>query len=99
MPYPTLAEFAKAAYLISSQFMTKNKIGGSLLLDCALTELEAQEKKAMYEQRSADFYREFPALRDDTTRWIVYSENKAHWWTSKPAESLNAPPSSAQLLF
>ena len=98
MPYPTHAEFAKAAYLISSQFITKNKIGGSLLLDCALTELEAQEKKAMYEQRSADFYREFPALRDDTTRWIVYSENKAYWWTSKPAESPSAPPSTAQLL-
>jgi hypothetical protein len=95
MPIPTRAEFAKAAFLIYSHFTTKNKISGSLLLDCALTELEAQEKKAMYEQRSADFYKECPTLRDDTTRWIVYSENKAYWWTSKPAELPSAPPSTA----
>lgn len=94
---PTDTEFAKAAFLIYSHFTTKNKIGGSLLLDCALTELEAQEKKAMYEQRSADFYREFPAQRDGTSS-IVYIKNMAHWWTSKPAELPSAPPLASEAL-
>jgi len=79
--------------------MTKNKIGGSLLLDCALTELEAQEKIKIYHQRSADFYTQFPALRDDTTRGFVYIENKGYWWAkSDPAEQPAAPPTTAQLL-
>lgn len=97
MPYPTTAEFAASSFLVYSCFETANRIGGSLLLDCALTETEAQEKKAMYEQRSADFYREFPAQRDGTSS-IIYIKNMAHWWTSKPAELPSAPPLASEAL-
>jgi hypothetical protein len=86
MPYPSTAEFGAASFLIYSQFMTASKVGGSLLLDCALTETEAQEKKCMYEQRAADFDAKFPLLRDGTSS-IVYINNRAHWWPTVMCQS------------
>jgi hypothetical protein len=79
MSYPSTAEFAAASFLIYSQFMAANKIGGSLLLDCALTETEAQEKKLLYEQRAAEFDAKFP---QDATLRIVYIKNMGYWNTS-----------------
>lgn len=80
MSYPSTAEFANSSFLIYSCFETANRIGGSLLLDCALTETEAQEKKLIYEQRAAEFNAKFPTLRDGTSR-IVYIKNTGYWNT------------------
>ena len=60
-------------YLIYSCFESSGisagtKITGSILLDQAETEADAQEKMAMYQERSAEFYRQYPAL-DIDTRW------------------------------
>jgi hypothetical protein len=82
MPYPTNQQFAASSFLIYSDFTTSNKIGGSLLIDCAATEEEASNKKAMYEKRSEEFYKDFPSLKGETQRRIIYIENKAHWWAS-----------------
>jgi hypothetical protein len=82
MPYPTNQQFAESSFLIYSEFTTSNKIGGSLLIDCAATEEEASNKKAMYEKRSEEFYKDFPSLKGETQRRIIYIENKAHWWAS-----------------
>ena len=98
MPYPTTSEFAASNFLIYSQFMTASKVGGSLLLDCALTETEAQEKKLLYEQRSADFEAKFPRLRDGTSKSIIYINNRAEWWANvKPAQPAAPPLTTAAL--
>jgi hypothetical protein len=76
MSYPSTSDFAVSSFLIYSCFETTGRIGGSLLLDCALTETEAQEKKFMYEQRAAEFDAKFP--RDGTSR-IVYIKNKGYF--------------------
>jgi hypothetical protein len=55
-------------YLIYTCFETTNKIAGSLLLDTAQTEEEAQAKMEMYKTRSDTFYEEFPLLKNGTTR-------------------------------
>ena len=55
-------------YLIYTCFETTNKIGGSLLLDTAQTEEEAQQKMAMYMKRTDAFYEEFPLLKNGTRR-------------------------------
>lgn len=86
MPYPTNQQFAASSFLIYSDFTTSNKIGGSLLIDCAATEEEASNKKAMYEKRSEEFYKDFPSLKGETQRRIIYIENKAHWWASSSSQ-------------
>lgn len=87
MPYTTNLQFAASSFLIYSDFTTSNKIGGSLLIDCAATEHEAIEKKAMYEKRSEEFYKDFPTLNNDIERRIIYIKNKSYWWTSNSAKS------------
>jgi hypothetical protein len=58
-------------YLIYSCFETSNRIGGSLLLATAQTEEEAQEKLAIYKDRSDAFFKEFPCT-EKSTRRLVY---------------------------
>ena len=55
-------------YLIYTCFETTNKIGGSLLLDTAQTEEEAQQKLEMYKERSDAFYEQFPLLNTGSRR-------------------------------
>jgi len=74
-------EFANSSFLIYSMFETTSRIGGSLLVDCAITEQEAQEKVRILEERSAAFDLEYPSLVDGTKR-ITYIKNKQEWWTS-----------------
>jgi hypothetical protein len=57
----------KMIYLIYTCFET-NHIGGSLLLDTAITEEEAQEKMEMYKERSAAFYKKYPNLDTEKRR-------------------------------
>ena len=61
-------------YLIYTCFETTNKIAGSVLLDTAQTEEEAQSKMEMYKARSDAFYEEYPLLKNGTTRhtYIMY---------------------------
>ena len=87
MSNPTKEEYAKSKYLIYSQFETKmpahlsaSTIKGSLLLDCAMTQDEAETKLAMYRQRSADLRIHFPLSSNPTTTHI-YIENDPEWWS------------------
>ena len=68
-----------AKFLIYSEFMTTSRVGGSLLLDCAMTEEEAKEKLKMYEERSVEFYKKMPILKNGTTTH-VYIPNQPYWW-------------------
>lgn len=80
MSYPSTATYAASSFLIYSCFTTGNKVSGSLLIDCASTEAEAQEKKLMYEKRSLEFNARFPRPEGDV-RSICYINNKTEWWT------------------
>lgn len=74
-------DFANANFLIYSQFQTVNKIGGSLLIDCAMTEEEAKTKVRELEEKHAAFDLEYPFLMDGTQKSVVYITNQAHWWS------------------
>ena len=58
--------------------MSESTIGGSLLLDCAETEEEANEKIAMYKARSDDF--DQTVVPSSTSRYI-YILNRSEWWS------------------
>lgn len=79
MIIPTVTEFSESAYLIYKNFITSKKIGGSLLVDCAITEEEAEQKCKMYMRESVKFYKDFPNLLDGECSH-VYIKNKAYWW-------------------
>jgi hypothetical protein len=51
--------------------LSGSTVGGSLLLDKAVTETEAVEKVAMYQKRA-----ETPS----ETRRYIYIKNQPHWW-------------------
>jgi hypothetical protein len=63
-------------------FQTVNRVGGSVLVDCALTEDEAKEKVLILQERQKSFYQQYPILSDGTRR-IVYIANDAEWWSSR----------------
>jgi hypothetical protein len=73
--------YAAASFLIYSCFETAKKVGGSLLIDSAMTEAEAQEKKLMYEARFAEYNYQRPCLSGDSRR-ITYIKNNPEWWSS-----------------
>ena len=52
--------------------LSGSTVGGSLLLDKAVTETEAVEKVAMYQKRA-----ETPSSE---TRRYIYIKNQSHWW-------------------
>jgi hypothetical protein len=54
-----------------SPHLSGSTVGGSLLLDKAVTETEAVEKVAMYQKRA-----ETPS----ETRRYIYIKNQPHWW-------------------
>jgi len=63
-------------YLIYNCFEDKSSvsesiIAGSLMLDTAETEEQAQQKVEMYKGRSEEFYKSFPILKSGTSR-IIY---------------------------
>ena len=55
-----------------SPHLSSSTVGGSLLLDKAVTETEAVEKVAMYQKRA-----ETPSSE---TRHYIYIKNQSHWW-------------------
>jgi len=70
--YPT-KNYASEPYRIYTYFDTGNRAGGSLLIDCAKTEEEANQKKAEHEKRQAAApYKE---------RGHVYIVFETHWWS------------------
>jgi hypothetical protein len=58
--------------------LSGSTVGGSLLLDKAVTEEEAVEKVAMYHKRT-----EKPSLyhNPSETRRYIYIKNQSHWWS------------------
>jgi len=79
--------YASSNYLIYSSFernMTENKdssiICGSILIDCAQTEEEANDKIAMYKVRSEQFYTKFPLSKQMSRHHFI--KNQKHWWRS-----------------
>jgi len=57
--------------------LSGSTVGGSLLLDKAVTETEAVEKVAMYQKRA-----ETRCLYSNPleTRRYIYIKNQPHWW-------------------
>ena len=57
--------------------LSSSTVGGSLLLDKAVTEEEAVEKVAMYQKHA-----ETPSLyrNPSETRRFIYIKNQPHWW-------------------
>ena len=58
--------------------LSGSTVGGSLLLDKAVTEEEAVEKVAMYQKHA-----ETPSLyhNPSETRRYIYIKNQSHWWS------------------
>jgi len=75
-------DFANSNFLIYSMFQTVNRIGGSLLVDCALTEEEAKKKVLTLEENHTIFSQNYPTLGEGTRR-IVYIANNPEWWSSR----------------
>lgn len=79
--YPSTQAFKESKYLIYSQwqnlFYTGSTIGGSLLLDCAMTKEEAEGMVAMYKQRAEDARTSLESIAK--TKYI-YIQNQAEWW-------------------
>jgi len=76
--------FKTSKYLIYVTWETRRPgegaVCGSLLLDAALTEAEAEEKRQMYEERAAaapSYRRDSPATK---SRYI-YVDNRSEWWS------------------
>jgi len=74
-------DFANSKFLIYSTFETANRIGGSLLVDCAMTVEEAEAKVRDLEKKHVVFELKYPQLVDGTRR-ITYITNQEHWWSS-----------------
>ena len=55
-----------------SPHLSDSTVGGSLLLDKAVTETEAVEKVAMYQKRAHS--------NPSETRRYIYIKNQSHWW-------------------
>ena len=76
--------YGTSRYLIYTCWETQcqkggSTIGGSLLLDCAITKEEAETKRQMYEERGNDLEKVMP--RPQTSRRYVYIDNRPEWWT------------------
>ena len=56
------------------------KVAGSLLVDCAFTQAEADEKVHLYKKRHAEFKAEMPILYTHTRTSIYYIINQPEWW-------------------
>ena len=52
--------------------LSSSTVGGSLLLDKAVTEEEAVEKVAMYQKRAHS--------NPSETHRYIYIKNQPHWW-------------------
>lgn len=82
--------YNSSKYLIYNCFTTDN-IGGSLLLDFAQTEEEANEKIAMYKERiqsaellnvSVAIPRTLNSCKQNTVTRFCFIKNKREWWSS-----------------
>ena len=69
--YP-MKNYASELYRIYAYFETGTKAGGSLLIDCAKTEGEANQKKAEHEKRQSDL--------PQKERGHVYILHEMDWW-------------------
>ena len=59
----------------------QSTIAGSLLLDCASSESEANELVKVYWDRHLDFNKSFPSLFETNTRTRIISiKNESYWW-------------------
>ena len=59
----------------------QSTIAGSLLLDCASSEAEANELVKLYWDRHLDFNKSFPGLFETNTRTRIISiKNDSFWW-------------------
>lgn len=72
-------------YLIYCKFATKERedtssIGGSLLIDAAMTVEEANDKIAIYRKRREEFDAKFPSSAYSSTSEYVYITNNPEWW-------------------
>ena len=74
-------DYASSAYLIYSCFETSKRICGSVLMDCAMTVEEAEEKIRVLKKRGEDFNAKYPILKDGTPKSIIYVTNQPHWWS------------------
>jgi hypothetical protein len=91
MPIPTREEFAASKFLIYNCFETKSSptassIGGSLLLDCAMSEEEAIQKIAVYKERHEEFDKKFPSSSYSSSRH-TFIVNRAEWWQEHKVKS------------
>jgi hypothetical protein len=92
MPYPTREEFAASKFLIYNCFETKSSptassIGGSALLDCAMTEEEAIQKIAVYKERQEDFDKKFPTSNYSSSSRHTFIVNREEWWQEHKVKS------------
>jgi len=86
--YTSQMAYATSKYLIYTCFETKRSpdestIAGSLLLDCANTEKEAEEKVEMYKERKASYnanYDRYDTAYHKSSRFI-YIANNPDWWS------------------
>ena len=73
-------DYAESKFLIYKCWDTKQEgastISGSLLLDCAMTQQECEEKIKMYMERVA-YYNLY---NKDTTHRYVSIPNQREWW-------------------
>jgi hypothetical protein len=69
--YP-MKNYAVEPYHIYAYFDSGNRAGGSVLIDCAKTEEEANEKKAEHERALAK--------RSHSERGYVYVMHQSDWW-------------------
>jgi hypothetical protein len=77
--------YAESKFLIYNCWQTipgdgRSPIAGSLLLDCAMTQEEADEKVAEFTRRSEDFARRHPVLHASSVRRYAVIANKEEWW-------------------
>ena len=81
-------DYASAKYLIYTCFETKRSpsestIAGSLLLGCANTVKEADEKIETYKSRGASYdaqYGQYDTVYRKSTRY-TYINNRPEWWS------------------
>lgn len=92
MPYPSKEEFAASKFLIYNCFETKSSptassIGGSLLLDCAMSEEEATQKIAVYKERQEEFDTKFPSSEYSRISRHTFIVNREEWWQEHKVKS------------
>jgi hypothetical protein len=66
-----MKNYASERYHIYTYFDSGNRAGGSLLIDCAKTEEQANQKKAEHEKRLAE--------RPEGERGKVYIMHESDW--------------------